>query len=152
MYAQNGHKRLSLYTLGAINRTFKWSNEAKGNAAVHVVIIGFTNLDIPNKKIFEYEDINADPHEIFVKNINPYLVEGKDFVILKRNTPISTVPEISFGSMPNDGGYFLFTDEEKNEFLKVEPNAKKFVKPILSTKHMDWKLFAKTDRDRKSVV
>ena len=80
------------------------------------------------------EDINADPHEIFVKNINPYLVEGKDFVILKRNTPISTVPEISFGSMPNDGGYFLFTDEEKNEFLKVEPNAKKFVKPILSTK------------------
>ena len=116
------------------HRTFKWSNEAKGNAAVHVVIIGFTNLDIPNKKIFEYEDINADPHEIFVKNINPYLVEGKDFVILKRNTPISTVPEISFGSMPNDGGYFLFTDEEKNEFLKVEPNAKKFVKPILSTK------------------
>ena len=36
--------------------------------------------------------------------------------------------------MPNDGGYFLFTDEEKKEFLKVEPDAEKFVKPMLSTK------------------
>ena len=116
------------------HRTFRWSNEAKGNAAVHVVIIGFANFDTSNKKLFDYEDIKGDPHEIIVKNINPYLVEGKDLVVLKRTTPISKVPEISFGSMPNDGGHFLFTDEEKNEFLKIEPNANKFIKPILSTK------------------
>ena len=46
------------------HRTFKWSNEAKGNAAVHVVIIGFANFDIIEKRIFEYEDIKGEPHEI----------------------------------------------------------------------------------------
>jgi hypothetical protein len=114
------------------HRTFKWSNEARGNAAVHVVIIGFANYDSNNKKIFEYDDIKGEPHLLKVKNINPYLVEGKDLVILKRRTPISNVPEISFGSMPNDGGNFLFTDEEKKALLKNEPNAKKFIKPLVS--------------------
>jgi len=114
------------------HRTFKWSNEARGNAAVHVVIIGFANYDSNNKKIFEYDDIKGEPHVQKVKNINPYLVEGKDLVILKRRTPIANVPEISFGSMPNDGGNFLFTDEEKTAFLKIEPSAKKFFKPLVS--------------------
>jgi len=116
------------------HRTFSWSNEAKGNAAVHVVIIGFANFDTNKKSLFEYEDIKGEPHEIAVKNINPYLIDANDSILLKRRTPICNVPEISFGSMPNDGGYFLFTDEEKKEFLKIEPNAKKFIKPIISTK------------------
>lgn len=114
------------------HRSFKWSNEARGNAAVHVVIIGFANYDSNNKKIFEYDDIKGEPHLLKVKNINPYIVEGKDLVILKRRTPIANVPQISFGSMPNDGGNFLFTDEEKEELLKVEPKAKKFFKPLVS--------------------
>ena len=114
------------------HNTFSWSNEAKGNAAVHVVIIGFANFDTTTKYLFEYDNIKSEPHELKVKNINPYLVEGKDLVVLKRRTPISKVPEISFGSMPNDGGNFLFTNEEKKEFLKIEPTSKKFIKPLIS--------------------
>jgi type II restriction/modification system DNA methylase subunit YeeA len=53
------------------HRTFSWSNEARGNAAVHVVIIGFTNFDVADKKLYEYEKIKGEPHEIKVKNINP---------------------------------------------------------------------------------
>src|ERR1022692_791244 len=53
------------------HRTFKWSNEAKGNAAVFCVIIGFANYDTINKSIFEYEDIKGEAHELKVKNINP---------------------------------------------------------------------------------
>ena len=69
------------------HRTFKWGNEAKGNAAVHVVIIGFSNFDITEKSIYEYEDIKGEPHELKVKNINPYLVEGKDlFISVKTKT------------------------------------------------------------------
>lgn len=116
------------------HRTFKWFNEAKGKAAVHVVIIGFSNFDIPEKQIYEYENIKGEPHERKVKNINPYLVEAGDLVILKRRKPICNVPEISFGSMPNDGGHLLLTDEEKKEFLKKEPDAKKFIKPLISAK------------------
>jgi hypothetical protein len=114
------------------HRTFKWSNEAKGNAAVYCVIVGFANYDTINKSIFEYDDIAGEPHEIKAKNINPYLVDAKDVFINKRRKPICAVPEISFGSMPNDGGNFLFTDEEKNEFVRKEPKSELFFKPLIS--------------------
>lgn len=114
------------------HRTFKWSNEAKGNAGVYVVIIGFANHDIKNKRIFEYENVKSEPHEISVKNINPYLVEGNDLVILKRRKPICNVSEISFGSMPNDGGYLLLNDSEKDELISLEPKAAQIIKPLLS--------------------
>ena len=116
------------------HQTFNWSNEAKANAAVHVIIVGFANFDSEHKTIFEYEDIKSIPHAKNVKNINPYLVEGDDFVIEKRRKPICDVPNISFGSMPNDGGNFLFTDEEKAELLLHEPIAEKYIRPLLSAR------------------
>ena len=130
------------------HRTFKWSNEAKGNAAVYCVIIGFANFDTQNKSIFEYEDIKGEAHEIKVKNINPYLVDAKDIFIGKLRKPICNVPEISFGSMPNDGGNFLFTDKEKKDFIIKEPKSEKFFKPLISAKeflngHKRWCLWLK---------
>ena len=114
------------------HRTFSWSNEARGNAAVHVVIIGFANFDADDKTVYEYEHIKGEPHELKVKNINPYLVEGKDSFINKRRKPINQVPEISFGSMPNDGGYFLLDDEERKKLINFEPRASKYIKPLIS--------------------
>nr|MBL0708086.1 class I SAM-dependent DNA methyltransferase [Sulfurimonas sp.] len=114
------------------HQTFNWSNEAKSNAAVHVVIIGFANFDTENKKIFEYEDIKAEAHGKIVKNINSYLVEGKDLIISKRRKPLGDVPNISFGSMPNDGGNFLLTDEEKEGLIQNEPLSEKYIKQLLS--------------------
>lgn len=113
------------------HRTFKWSNEAKGAAAVHVVIIGFADFDIAEKRIFEYQNIDGEPHEIKAKNINPYLVEGKDIFLSKRRTPICKVPEMVFGSMPNDGGHFLFTEKEKDEFVKKEPDSKNVLRKFI---------------------
>ena len=110
------------------HRTFSWSNEAKGNAAVHVVIIGFANYDTNNKTIFEYADIKAEPHQLKVKNINPYLIEGKDNVVLSRTKPICNVPNIVFGSMPNDGGFLILSKLEKEEYIINEPNGEKFIK------------------------
>ncbi|MCA0430372.1 MAG: class I SAM-dependent DNA methyltransferase [Bacteroidetes bacterium] len=114
------------------HRTFKWSNEAKGNAAVYCVIVGFANYDTNNKSIFEYEDIKGEAHEIKAKNINPYLIDAKDLLINKSSNPICNVPKMSFGNMPLDGGYLLLSDEEKNEFLLKEPKAEKFIKPLIS--------------------
>lgn len=116
------------------HQTFNWSNEAKANAAVHVIIVGFANFDTKNKTIFEYEDIKAEPHAKSVKNINPYLVEGDDIVIKKRRKSICDVPNISFGSMPNDGGNFLLTDKEKSELIQQEPMAEKYIRPLLSAR------------------
>ncbi len=114
------------------HRTFKWSNEAKGNAAVFCVIIGFANFDTDNKSIFEYEDIKGEAHEIKAKNINPYLVDSKDLLIEKKSVPICKVPEMSFGNMPLDGGNLLLSNDELEKLLIIEPNAENFVLPLIS--------------------
>lgn len=114
------------------HQTFQWQNEAEGVAAVHCVVIGFGKENVKEKWLFEYPDIKGDPTKIKVKNINPYLVQGSDSTIIKRRTPLCNVAEISFGSMPNDGGHLLLSDEEKKQLLIDEPEAKKWVKPLLS--------------------
>jgi len=114
------------------HRTFKWSNEAKGNAAVFVVIIGFSNFDVKNKIIWDYETPKAEAHEIVAKNINPYLVDAADIFVVSRRGPLCNVPEISFGNMPNEGGHFLLDDEEKQKIISDFPCSAKFIKPLLS--------------------
>lgn len=111
------------------HRTFSWSNEAKGNAAVHCIIISFGLENIENKRIFDYENIKGEANEIKVKNINPYLTEGNDLILLKRSKQISNLPNMNYGSMPIDNGILIFSDEEKKEFLKIEAQATKWIKP-----------------------
>jgi hypothetical protein len=108
------------------HRTFQWNNEARGKAAVHCVIVGFATQDISPKWLFEYEDIKGDPHRMQVNNINPYLVDALDVVLSNRSTPICAVPEIGIGNKPIDDGNYLFTEEEKADFLKKEPQAAQY--------------------------
>jgi hypothetical protein len=115
------------------HQTFSWSNEAKGNAGVHVIIIGFSNFDTINKKIFEYENIRGEAHEVKAKNINSYLVDAKDVFITKRTKPICNVPQMQKGSQPTDDGNFLFTNEEKNDFVINEPKSEVFFKRIIGS-------------------
>jgi hypothetical protein len=108
------------------HRTFQWSNEARGMAAVHCVIIGFGAFESGNKVIYEYDDIRGEPHAVNASNINPYLVDAADVVLPRRSNPICKVPGIGIGNKPIDGGNYLFTPEEKTEFLKLEPGAEKY--------------------------
>jgi N-6 DNA Methylase len=114
------------------HRTFSWSNEAKGNAAVHVVIIGFANFDINNKSIFEYENVKSEPQEVKVKNINPYLVEGKDICLLSVSSPINTVPKMQSGSAARDGGFLILNNDDKEELETKYPASKKFFRRFIS--------------------
>lgn len=122
------------------HRTFKWSNEAKGKAAVYCVIIGFvsetTKLSNYGKqggyKLFDYSSPTAEPYEIKASNINAYLLDAKDILISKLNHPLNKVPRMQKGSQPTDGGNFLFTEHEMLEFVRLEPSAQKFIKPLIS--------------------
>ena len=116
------------------HKTFKWSNEARGKAAVFCVIIGFADLDADEKFLFEYENVSGEPHEIKVKNINPYLVSADDVIVESRQNPICHVPKMSFGNMPLDGGNLLLSDDEKNNILQSNPESEKFIKPLISAK------------------
>jgi type I restriction-modification system DNA methylase subunit len=108
------------------HRTFSWSNEARGKAAVHCVIIGFGLEDRPAKVIYEYEDIKGEPHAVPAANINPYLVDAPDVVLPRRSNPICAVPEIGIGNKPIDDGNYLFTTEEKRAFIAQEPASAKW--------------------------
>jgi len=113
------------------HRTFQWSNEARGMAAVHCVIIGFGAFDAEKKTLYEYEDIRGAAHAVSVRNINPYLVDAPDVVLGKRSKPICVAPEIRFGNQPIDGGHFILSEDERTALLRQEPDAKKFIRPFL---------------------
>jgi len=113
------------------HRTFKWSNAARGKAAVHCVIIGFAPFDISDKRVWDYENPDSDAQEIKVGNINPYLIDAADVLLEKRSKPICAVPEIHFGNQPIDGGHFILNEDERTEFLEQEPDSKKFIRPFL---------------------
>lgn len=114
------------------HRTFKWSNDARGKAAVHCVIIGFSLTTPKQARLFEYDKPDSDAHEIPVLvGVNSYLVDAPMIIVRKRQRPLCDVPEIHFGNMPLDGGHLLLTPDERDELLRLEPNAEKFIKPLL---------------------
>ena len=96
------------------------------------MIIGFALSDTNNKRLFDYADIKGEAHEIKANNINPYLVDAisvfleKNRITLQNNSPL-----MAKGSIPYDGGFLLFNEDEKNEFLSKEPQAQKFIRPFL---------------------
>ncbi len=106
------------------HRTFPWESEARGKAHVHVVIIGFGAFDIGNKKLYDYDGGDATLN--VVNNISPYLVQGPDRAVTNRTKPICAVPQMGIGNKPIDDGNYLFTPEEKAEYLRLEPLAKPF--------------------------
>ena len=123
-------QRLGMHTHFA-HRTFQWSNEAKGNAAVHCVIVGFGHEDQAVKTIYEYEDIKGQSHAVQVKNINPYLIDAPTVFLEKQRSPLFTSTQMTRGSSPVDGGNLLMGDAEKEALLAVEPKASKWIRPYL---------------------
>lgn len=115
------------------HRTFRWDNEASGKAAVHVVIIGFALRDASVKRLFDYENARGEPHERIVSNINPYLVEGDDLVVMKRREPLINLPAMRSGNKPSDGGHLLLTPAERAELLEAEPAAEPFIRLFLGS-------------------
>jgi hypothetical protein len=114
------------------HRTFEWSSEARGKAAVHCVIIGFGLTEVKHKRLFGYKDIKGEPLELKANKINPYLVDAEDKVIGNRKTSICDVTPMLYGSKPADGGHLLLDENERSELVAVEPGADKWIKPFLN--------------------
>ncbi len=114
--------------IGFAHQNFKWENSAKNNAAVICVIIGLKkSSDIKDKKIYHGGVVQT------VKNIGPYLVSGSNDVISKRSKPLSNLEPVVFGSMPNDGGNLLLTNEERTVLLKNRPSLAKFMRRTIGS-------------------
>jgi hypothetical protein len=118
------------------HRTFQWSNEGAGVAAVHCVIIGFGLGHADKVRLFDYETVDGDPIEVKVKRLNPYLLDQDDVVVQTRREPLGDVPTMMFGNMPADGGHLLLDAAEAKELRRDEPGSAKFILPLLSAKGM----------------
>lgn len=109
--------------IGFVHQNFKWENNAKNNAVVMCVIIGLRKINEQSpKKIYKDGLVHT------VKNISPYLVEGGNDVIKKRSKPLSDVPPICFGSMPNDGGNLLLTADEAAGLVERDSSSKELIR------------------------
>lgn len=113
------------------HRTFSWTNEARGRAAVHCVIVGFGLQDVAEKTIFEYEDIRGEAHAVRASNINPYLVDAPDLVAQSRMSPLCAAPSIVNGSIPADGGNLILEPDVRDQLLEAEPQAVQWIRPYL---------------------
>ncbi len=127
-------------TISFAYTSFKWKNNAKNNAGVTVSIIGLADKKyLTNTKVLYFPDGTKKD----VENISPYLVEGLVNVIEKNNFRSDELPMISFGSMPNDGGNLIFTEEifnalssETQKLCKKFVGAKEFIN--LSKRYCLW--------------
>jgi hypothetical protein len=117
-----------------VHRTFKWSNEGRGIAAVHCVIMGF-GLKEPNSyRLFDYEDISGTPTEIKATQINSYLVDAPTVLIAKRRKPLNeNTPEMVFGNMANDGGNLVLSKEEVDIIEENDEIATKYIRRFLGS-------------------
>lgn len=105
--------------------SFKWANNAKHNAGVSCVIIGLQNKRKSEKVLYTNGEAKT------VANITPYITAARTNIIEKCFSSISGFVPMSFGSMPNDGGYLLLDEQEKEELINDDPNSLIFIHPLL---------------------
>jgi hypothetical protein len=106
------------------HQSFKWTNNAKGNAGVTVIILGLRNTSNHFKYLFK------DRFKQEVKNINPYLVDASNIVVTGRNVPISKFPIMTYGNMPLEGGFLRFKDEEKKSISNIN-GIQKYIRKVI---------------------
>lgn len=110
------------------HRTFAWSSESVGMAHVHCVIIGF-DKEVGPARLFTYTNIKSEPVEISAKNINGYLADGPNVLVEQsRNILGYSLPQVSMGSMPRDGGHLLIDSETEYQEVMKDKVASKYVR------------------------
>lgn len=110
------------------HRTFRWDSEASLKAHVHCVIVGFSIAkNKADKLIFDNGAVKV------AENINPFLVEAVNVFVESKSNPICDVPKMSSGGKPVEGGHLIFTNEEKEEFIKKEPKSEKYFRTFVGS-------------------
>ena len=110
------------------HQSFRWTNNARGNAGITCIVVGIRKLSEKEKHLWQGSVKKK------VKNINPYLIPSKNIVIERITKPISKFPKIYFGNMPRDEGHLVLDVNEKNNLILSNPQSKKFILMYLGAK------------------
>jgi hypothetical protein len=118
------------------HRTFKWTSEASGQAAVHCVIVGFERSPAI-RRLFNYLTIDGTPIEVEgVKNITPYLTDGPTVIVDSANRPLNPqMGEVSYGNKPTDGGWLIVEPDTVAE-ATADPIAAKYLRPYVGAREL----------------
>lgn len=118
-------------SIGFCYKTFPWSNNAKGKAAVHVIIVGMKNKSDKSSKPKIFESLVNESISSEVENISPYLISGSNLCVMPRTIPLVPVSKMIFGNKPTDGGNFYLTDSERTSFIEKYPKYAHWIRKIL---------------------
>ena len=121
------HERFGI-NIDFAHTSFMWDSEAEDKAHVHVVVIGFDNLDEPGRlrRLYTSEGVTL------VKNINFYLLPGDNVFAEAASHALSVeAKDMRRGSQPTDGGNLILTREEMSELIAAEPRVEKFIRPFM---------------------
>lgn len=109
--------------------TFKWVSEAKEQAAVMCVIVGFSYIERKEKLLF------IENEKKIVSHINGYLKAAPNIFIKNRSKSINKgLAKVVQGSPPADNGRLMLNTEEREYFLKKYPKLEKVIKPFLGSR------------------
>lgn len=144
------------------HRTFKWTSEAPGRAAVHCVIVGFTRDANRPRQLWDYATPQSEPAPAKVtRGLNAYLVDGPDLLVRTRRQPLNAqLPRADFGSTPRDGGHLIVEPDAYDE-VAADPAAAKYLRPFRGARELlhrrqRWCLWLEdldpTDVDRSAIL
>ena len=117
------------------HQSFKWTNSAKDNAAVAVVIIGVRNINDSIKTLY-----NQNISQV-VKNISPYLTNSSNIFVHPRNTSLSNFPIMITGSAPCDDGNLILEQNEKDNLVFENPSLEILFKKYVGAQELINKTF-----------
>ena len=121
-------------TINFAYRPFRWKSEARGKAHVIVIVLGLSKNHKNKKRLF-YPEIEKTIEEN-PNYISPYLIGSAEQLPIVKETSksLNGLPRMRMGSKPIDKGHYIFTENEKTDFLSKEPNAKSFFRPFVNAK------------------
>lgn len=112
-------------------QTFKWESEAADKAAVHCVIVGFSNKERKEKTLYIPDESAQGFHSESASCIGPYLVPGMESFVVAQKNAICDVPKMSFGNQPRDGGHFVISEEERDRLLSEDETIGKYLRKFI---------------------
>ena len=119
------------------HRTFAWGSDARGKAHVHVVILGLDRRETarPDKRLFNYSEINGEPEESRHPVLSPYLFDASglfnpQLTVREESGPINGMGNLITGTQPLEDGNLTFSSKDRAAFLQREPASAPFFRPF----------------------
>ena len=120
------------------HQSFKWRSTRRGDSQVQVIVLGLVHKHLirPSRRLYRYQTAESDPDVVLCEVISPYLIVGDDLTdphvtVKETSTPKNGLPRLQIGTKPIDGGYYILSEEERQQLVRKEPATLEYIRPFL---------------------